>query len=167
MNNEPRVIAGFFVFWRGHIRYVGCCHWRFRPYGGLLFSDEKKVTKNSRPKRTALRCAPGSLLTALLRRLAAYGLLRNHSISRPRLTPRVLRTACFTAPPVGLPKGRVDQDQDQDQDQKPKQSSCFVFDLAFDLDLPPLSSQAERRCHGGGSAQRPRRQPRLRDEVVA
>ncbi len=85
----------------GLIHYFGWCHWRFRPYGGSLFSDAKKVTKNACPSigPTLRSGSPpfGATAGDCGLRVAAQPLHLATSA-----TPRALRAPPSVTPALGL-----------------------------------------------------------------
>src|SRR6218665_3369945 len=59
------LIVGFWV--GGVLHYRVCGEFGFAPYARVSFSSRRKRNQKGLPHHTALRCAPGSLASSLLR----------------------------------------------------------------------------------------------------
>src|ERR1700739_3706303 len=109
--------TGFFVDWV-HIRFFGCCRWRFRSYSDSLFQTPKSKQKAFAPAYgtslrlsvPSLRCPSGGI---------AYGLLRCTSSRCMRLRRTALRAYPLMDTFARPAEGAKDQKRDQEPEQKP------------------------------------------------
>ena len=133
----------FWLFW-GHIRFLGCIGWRFRPYGESLFQTPKRNQK-ALLLRTALAgsgpFAPGSIRAQRLRfaSLHLLPLCTTSSYGRCAPTPG-------SVPPLSLPMGPVRQDQGHSSFAHCNEwleAGCLALDLWWGCPSPQPSPPGE------------------------